>query len=124
MWLNGKDAGYPGPVMIRRDRDFLLSLDQSVSLNYADRSFDLTALSAELSLSKRQVQRRLKALTGRTPSEYLRSYRLQKSQELLQQGRPVGQVTKVVGFSSQAYFASCFKAEFSQTPTDYQRRQI
>lgn len=124
MWLNGKDAGYPGPVMIRRDRDFLRSLDQSVSLNYADRSFDLTALSAELSLSKRQVQRRLKALTGRTPSEYLRSYRLQKSQELLQQGRPVGQVTKVVGFSSQAYFASCFKAEFSQTPTDYQRRHV
>jgi AraC-like DNA-binding protein len=124
MWLNEKNAGCPGPVIIRRDRDFLRSLEQSVSLNYADRSFDLTALSAELSLSKRQVQRRLKALTGRTPAEYLRSYRLQKSRALLQQERPVGQVTKAVGFSSQAYFASCFKAEFGQTPSDYQRWQV
>jgi transcriptional regulator GlxA family with amidase domain len=124
MWLSGKNDEYPAPVTMRRDKDFLRSLDQSVSLHYADKDFDLTKLSTELSLSKRQVQRRLKALAGRTPSEYLRSYRLRRSLEFLQQGMQVGQVTRAVGFSSQAYFASCFKAEFDQTPSEYQRRKI
>lgn len=122
MWLNGKNDEYPAPVTMRRDKDFLRSLDQSVSLHYADKDFDLTELSTELSLSKRQVQRRLKALAGRTPSEYLRSYRLRRSLELLQQGMQVGQVTRAVGFSSQAYFASCFKTKFGLTPTYYQKQ--
>jgi AraC-like DNA-binding protein len=98
-------------------------VDQIVSLNFADRDFDLTTLSDHLALSKRQVQRRMKALAGCTPSGYVRSYRLQESLEFLQKGMAVRQVAKAVGFSSQAYFASCFKAEFDQTPSDYQRRQ-
>jgi len=124
MWHNGKDERYPGPVAIRRDKDFLKSLDRSVSRNYADKSFGLVALSTDLSLSKRQVQRRLKMVAGRTPSKYLRSYRLRQSLELLKQGMQVSQVAKAVGFSSQAYFASCFKAEFGQTPTCYQKQHI
>lgn len=118
-----KDESYRKPVTTQRDKGFLDLVDQAVSNNYTDRDFDLTALSSQLALSKRQVQRRLKTLAGHTPSEYLRSYRLRKSLESLQEGLPVGQVAKAVGFSSQAYFASCFKAEFEQTPSEYQRRQ-
>jgi len=118
----GKHEGYRKPVTIQRDQGFLELVDQTVSHNYTDSAFDLTALSAQLALSKRQVQRRLKTLVGHTPSEYIRSYRLRKSLEFLREGLPVGQVAKAVGFSSQAYFASCFKAEFDQTPSDYQRR--
>ena len=118
----GKNEGYRKPVTIQRDQGFLERVDQTVSHNYTDSAFDLTALSSQLALSKRQVQRRLKTLVGQTPSEYLRSYRLRKSLGFLREGLPVGQVAKAVGFSSQAYFASCFKAEFDQTPSDYQRR--
>ena len=118
----GKHEGYRKPVTIQRDQGFLDLVDQAVSHNYTDRAFDLTALASQLALSKRQVQRRLKTLLGHTPSEYLRSYRLRKSLEFLREGLPVGQVAKAVGFSSQAYFASCFKAEFDQTPSEYQRR--
>lgn len=118
----GKHEGYRKPVTIQRDQGFLERVDQTVSHNYTDSAFDLTALSSQLALSKRQVQRRLKTLLGHTPSEYLRSYRLRKSLEFLREGLPVGQVAKAVGFSSQAYFASCFKAEFDQTPSDYQKR--
>ena len=118
----GKHEGYRKPVTIQRDQGFLELVDQTVSHNYTDSDFDLTALSSQLALSKRQVQRRLKTLVGHTPSEYIRSYRLRKSLEFLREGLPVGQVAKAVGFSSQAYFASCFKAEFDQTPSDYQKR--
>ncbi|MDX2428201.1 MAG: helix-turn-helix transcriptional regulator [Xanthomonadales bacterium] len=123
MLQTSKDERYRNPVTIQRDQGFLDLVDQAVLHNYTDRDFDLTALSSQLALSKRQVQRRLKTLVGHTPSEYLRSYRLRKSLEFLQKGLPVGQVAKAVGFSSQAYFASCFKAEFDRTPSDYQRRK-
>ena len=119
----GRDEGYRNPAIIQRDQGFLNLVDQTVSLNYTDREFDLTALSHQLALSKRQVQRRLKALLGRTPSEYIRTYRLHESLQLLQRGMPVSQVARAVGFSSQAYFASCFKAQFDQTPSDFQRRK-
>ena len=123
MLLNGRVEGCRNRVIIQRDQGFLNLVDQIVSLNFADRDFDLTTLSDHLALSKRQVQRRMKALAGRTPSGYVRSYRLQESLEFLQKGMAVRQVAKAVGFSSQSYFASCFKAEFEQTPSEYQRRQ-
>ena len=118
----GRDEGRQNPATIQRDQGFLNLVDQAVSLNYADREFDLTALSHQLALSKRQIQRRLKALLGRTPSEYIRTYRLHESLQLLQRGMSVSEAARAVGFSSQAYFASCFKAEFDQTPSDFQRR--
>lgn len=119
----GRDEIRRNPAIIQRDQGFLDLVDHAVSLNYTDRDFDLTALSHQLALSKRQVQRRLKALLGRTPSEYVRTFRLHESLQLLQRGMPVSKVARAVGFSSQAYFASCFKAEFDQTPSDFQRRQ-
>ena len=118
----GGDEGRQSPATIQRDQGFLYLVDQAVSLNYADREFDVTALSHQLALSKRQIQRRLKALLGRTPSEYIRTYRLHESLQLLQRGMSVSEVARAVGFSSQAYFASCFKAEFDQTPSYFQRR--
>lgn len=121
MLQTGQHEGHRKSVCIQRDQGFLDRVDHAVSQNYTDRDFDLAALSCRLGLSKRQVQRRLKTLHGHTPSEYLRSYRLKKSREFLQKGLAVGQVAKAVGFSSQAYFASCFKAEFDQTPSDYQK---
>lgn len=117
------DEARRNPAIIQRDQGFLDLVDHAVSLNYTDRDFDLTALSHQLALSKRQVQRRLKAVLGRTPSEYIRTFRLHESLQLLQRGMPVSQVARAVGFSSQAYFASCFKAEFDQTPSDFQGRQ-
>lgn len=123
MLLNGEVEGYRNRVIIQRDQGFLNLVDQIVSLNLAARDFDLTVLSTQLALSKRQIQRRMKALVGCTPSGYIRSYRLQESLKLLEKGMPVSQVARAVGFSSQAYFASCFRAEFDQTPSGYQRRQ-
>jgi len=97
--------------------------DEEINQYYSDRSFDLRKISARMDISERQLQRKLKTLLGCTPSGYLRTYRLQKSLPLLSQGIPVREVAQAVGFSSQSYFASCFKAEFGQTPTDYQKRQ-
>ena len=111
----------PGSVGTRKDQYFLGELDKVLNSNYANRSFDLSRMATEMGIGERQLQRKLKALTGHTPSNQLRAYRLQQSLEQLREGIPIGEVAKAVGFSSQSYFASCFKAQFGTTPKQFQQ---
>jgi len=93
-----------------------------VEKEYGDRDFGLARLAAAMQISERQVQRKLKILTGFTPSQYLRNYRLQKALHHLRQGEPVGETAREVGFASQSNFTSCFKDRYGLTPTEYQHR--
>ena len=111
-------------VSIRASSLLISKLDGVVERNFQSRGFDLRHMATALDMSERQLQRKLKSLTGRTPSEYVRTYRLSKSLEHLLAGRTVQDTARAVGFSSQAYFASCFKAEYGRTPTQYQQRHM
>lgn len=94
-----------------------------VELNYQDCDFDLTRMAQKTGVSERQLQRKIRSLTGQTPSEYVRSFRLSMSLEFLLAGNSVRDTARAVGFSSQAYFASCFKAQYGRTPTQYRDRR-
>ena len=110
-----------GSVRTRKNQYFLGELDAVLNSNYANRSFDLGQMSAQMGVSVRQLQRKLKTLTDHTPSGHLRAYRLQQSLEQLREGNSISEVAKAVGFSSQSYFASCFKAQFGTTPKQFQQ---
>jgi AraC-like DNA-binding protein len=101
---------------MNNDREFVDNLIHVVKLNYANPNFDVSSMAAEMKVSDRQLQRRLKALTDRTPIQYLRRFRLEKSLSHLRDGVPVGKAAKTVGFSSHAYFTCCFRVEFGITP--------
>ena len=73
-------------------------------------------MAAEMKISGRQLQGKVKALTGQSPMQYLRQFRLEKSVQYLREDVPVGEVAKAVGFSSHAYFTSCSKARYRVTP--------
>ncbi len=109
-----------GAVRTGKNQYFLGELDAVLNSNYANRTFDLSQMAAQMGVSARQLQRKLKTLTGHTPSDHLRAYRLQKSLEQLREGNSISEVAKAVGFSSQSYFASCFKAQFGTTPKQFQ----
>jgi AraC-like DNA-binding protein len=68
------------------------------------------------------LQRKLKALTGHSPAEYLRAYRLKKAAVLLGKGDQITRVAMDAGFSSQAYFGTCFKAQFGLSPGQFQQK--
>jgi len=123
MELNGKSTTKSGTAFYKRDQDFLGLLEHTINKFYANPGLDMRELSTRMEISERQLQRKFKSLLRCTPSEYLRSFRLRKSLQLLIHGVPVGETAKAVGFSSQSYFASCFKAQFACTPTEYQRQQ-
>jgi len=111
-------------VTIRSANLLVKRFEQVVNQNYHDHSFDLGQMAAAMDMSERQLQRKLRLLAGRTPSEFVRTYRLSKSLEYLLAGSSIHDTAKAVGFSSQAYFASCFKAEYGRTPSQYQQRHM
>ncbi len=101
---------------MKSDQAFVDSLIRVVNQNYTNPNFDVVSMAAAMKTSERQLQRKLKAQTGQSPMQYLRQFRLEESLYYLRDGVPVGEAAKAVGFSSHAYFTSCFKARFGVTP--------
>jgi len=102
---------------MKRDQEFVDNLICVARRNHTNPNFDVVSMAAEMNVSDRQLQRKVKALTGQSPVQHLRQFRLEKSLQYLREGVPVGEVAKAVGFSSHAYFTSCFKAQYGDTPT-------
>jgi len=102
---------------MKSDQEFVDNLVRVVKQNYANPNFDIISMAAEMKISDRQLQRKVKVLTGQRPVQYMRQFRLDKSLQYLRDGVPVGKAAKTVGFSSHAYFTCCFKAKFGITPS-------
>ena len=116
------DEPLPDRALTDKENGFLEKLEIVLKERHSDPEFDLPHMAAAVHMSTRQLQRKLKAITGHNPAEFLRSFRLRRARELLRKGSQVGLTADAVGFSSPAYFASCFKAQFAQTPSDYQQQ--
>ena len=102
-----------------KERKFLSRVDEVVESHLAETEFSAGRLYDKMAMSERLVQRKLKALTGRTPAEFIREKRLARASQLLTQGHYVGQIAEMVGFSSHTYFSTCFKARFSMSPSEF-----
>ena len=105
--FDGSDVGHD---LGQREQQFLDKLQAVLESNHSNSDFRVDQLSKEMAMSDRQLQRKLKALIGHSPAEFLRNFRLTMALKKLREGTQVGLVAEAVGFSSQAYFASCFKA--------------
>lgn len=85
--------------------------------NLGDENFTVEKLGRALLLGRTQLFRKLKAITGQNPSNFIRTVRLKKAYTLLaNRSATVGEVAFSVGFSSTNYFNRCFKAQFGKTP--------
>lgn len=102
------------------DNAFLRRLVSCIEQVYTDPEYNVERLSDSLGLSRGHLHRKIKELTGTTPVEFIRNYRLRKATELLRRGDlTVSEVAYKTGFSSPAYFTKCFKAVYNVTPTEY-----
>ena len=102
------------------DEQFLQKLFKTVSHHYHDSAFNVEACCSESGMSRTQLHRKIKALTGQTAGEFIRNYRLNRAAGLLKKkSANVAEIAYDVGFSSPSYFAKCFRAYFGVLPTDY-----
>lgn len=88
-----------------------------------DSEFSVEQLQQEVGMSRMQLHRKLKALTGQSASEFIREIRLERAAQLLQQpGVQVAEVAYNVGFTHLSYFAKCFKEKFNVSPSDFAKK--
>lgn len=104
----------------KADENFMCKLDQYIMQHLEQAELSVKEMAEEMCMSSSNLFRKLKAITGKSPNEYLRIKRLKKAAELLQQNEyGVTEISLLVGFSSSTYFSSCFKKQFGVTPTDF-----
>lgn len=102
------------------DEQFLERLQKVLDENITDPSFTIESFGSEMNVSRMQLHRKLKALTGQSASEFLRSQRLKLAAKILREKKiPISEVGYTVGFNDPSYFAKTFKKEFGKTPTEY-----
>jgi len=102
------------------DREFMKELKEAVKKNLPDMEFGVDELAKSLYMGRTTLNRKVRALTGESPNQFIRSYRLKRAAQLLKAN--FGNVTEVafaVGFSSSNYFTRCFKEKFNQLPHTY-----
>jgi len=102
------------------DERFLQKAMACVEEHMGDSDFDVGQFQDEMSMSRMQLFRKLKALTNHTPSEFIRNLRLKRAARLIE--KDFGNVAEVcyeVGFNNLSYFAKCFKDLFKVLPSEY-----
>jgi AraC-like DNA-binding protein len=90
--------------------------------NNFDRELNLNLLSRTRFTSKFHLLRLFKKYYGQTPKQYLTDKRIEKSKEVLKNGRSVSETCFAVGFESQSSFCTLFKKKVGLTPTEFQKR--
>ncbi len=102
------------------DQDSFLEDVMLIVQEYLDDStFGVEVLATRMGISERQLQRKMKEVTGKSPGQLITSVRLHKAKDALKSGRYTSaEVAFQFGFSSPSYFSKCFKKEFGITPTE------
>ena len=100
-----------------RDKQFMKQLHDIIQKNLNNSEFGVEDIGKEIGLSRVQLYRKVKAMTGSSVVDLLRKARLAKAKRLLEsRSMSVSEVAYEVGFSSPSYFTKCFKDEFDMLP--------
>jgi len=106
----------PGPPSL--EQLFLGRVRAAIEAALADETLDVETLAATLNLSRTQLHRKLKALTGHSPGDFIRLVRLTRAHELLAAGTAnVSEVAYQVGYGSPATFSTSFSRHFGYPPS-------
>ena len=116
-WSKGVEDDEIGNLSNEIDKSFLKQLRKIIQENLSNSDLSVEKIGDEIGLSRVQLYRKVKALTGYSPVEMLRKARLMRARHLLQTtDKSVSEVAYAVGFSTPSYFSKCYKEEFDLQP--------
>jgi signal transduction histidine kinase/ligand-binding sensor domain-containing protein/DNA-binding response OmpR family regulator len=102
------------------DEQLLEDIQKIIDTRITEPDFTVAPFAEELGLSRMQLHRKLKALTGLSATEFIRSQRLKSSTKLIETSDlSIAEIAYSVGFNSPSYFIKCFKEAYGITPTEY-----
>ncbi|MEL6252409.1 MAG: hybrid sensor histidine kinase/response regulator transcription factor [Bacteroidota bacterium] len=112
-WIGSREAVTPS-----QDDEFILQLKRVVEEHLDEEDFKVVDLCREMGLSRTQLHQKIKALTGRPTSHFVRSIRLHKARTMLQNANlNISEIAYSVGFSDPRYFSRTYAEEFGETPS-------
>jgi len=111
----------PSNILIESsDEEFLNKLMRLIELNFINADFSVNTLAAEIGMSTPVLYKKIKALTGMTVNNFIKSVRLKRAAQLLKQNQStVYEVAYMVGFNDSKYFSKEFTKQFGLTPSEY-----
>lgn len=112
------------PLPRSQDAIFAETLNQSIRESMANPNLKMDDLGAKVGLSRVQLYRKVKAITGLSPVELLRQMRLQQGYVLLTTtNKTINEIAYDVGFGTPGYFSNCFKKFFGKYPSEVRAEQ-
>ena len=105
------------------DETFLAQLFNTLEEKWQDPDFNMDDYGQLMAMSNSQLYRKSLALTGHSPNNLLRDYRLDRAKEMMKKSTSnVTQITFDSGFTSPSYFTKCFKKKFGLLPMEYMEK--
>ena len=101
---------------------FRRKIAEYLGSSYTDGDATIEQMSSELCMSRVQLYRKVKTLFGMSPTDLIRNYRLSRARALLSSGMSIAEVADATGFSTQAYFAKCFRSLYGMSPTQFKKK--
>ena len=108
-------------IEVKGNDDALMDrIMKSVNEHMSEVGFNVDALAEDVGISRAQLHRKMKEITGISSGKFLRNLRMEQAARLLREGRiNVSQVADSVGYNDQAHFSTAFKSHFGMSPTEY-----
>ena len=106
-------------AMSQKDCEFIAKIQGVIAEQLADENFSIDTLAEQMNMSRSNFYRKIKALSGMSPNDYLKTLRMNRAAELIVSGTRISEVAAQVGFTSSSYFAKCFKAQYGVLPKEY-----
>ena len=108
-------------VVVKGNNDALMErIMKTINENLSDPDFNVDKLTEEVGLSRTQLHRKMKEITGISTGEFIRNLRLEQAVRLIREGKiNIAQVAYSVGFNNQTYFSTVFKRYYGVTPTEF-----
>jgi signal transduction histidine kinase/ligand-binding sensor domain-containing protein/DNA-binding response OmpR family regulator len=105
------------------DNDFIKNVLNYINENISESELSVEDLASKVFLSRSQLYRKIKTLTGVSVNEFIRNVRLEKAKELIELGNDnITEISYKVGFSSPSYFTKCYKDKYGYLPTHNNKR--
>jgi AraC-like DNA-binding protein len=106
-------------LLSTQDKLFADTLKKTFQQHLSNPNLKMDELSDELGMSRVQLYRKVKALTGTSPVELLREMRLQRGRTLINTTtKSIAEIAYEVGFHTPSYFSNCFKKQYGIYPTE------
>ncbi len=112
--------GFDKDIPETPDKKMMATAIKYVESNLTDERMDTELLANHLNLSQSTLYRKLKSLTGKSATDFIRTIRLEYAARLFREGMfNIEEVSAMSGFNSHSYFSRSFKEQFGKTPSEY-----